>query len=425
MQVALAVVLAASSTVVFALESLSFGDAQRIAIERSRQLAAYDAAITSSREMAVAATQMPDPVLRAGVDNLPVDSAERFSLTRDFMTMRRIGLTQEFTRSEKRGLRRERWDREADKSVAEKGASTAVIQRDTAVAWLDRYYAQALAGAADAQVRIAQDEVAAAEGAYRAGRGTQADVFAARGALGLARDKRTEVERRERVARIELDRWVGREAAGPLGEPPDMDEVPFLSGSLEEHLGRHPEIVALSHQVEIAEAEARLADAGKRPDWTWELAYQQRGPAYSNMVSIGVSVPLPWDPANRQDREVASKLALVEQARANRDEMLRAHVADVAAMIEQWKLGRRRQEGYRDEILPSAQERTVAVVAAYRGGKSTLAEVLAARRADFESRMQAIELDIEVARLWARITYLLPDLAVSQRHTARNEGMKR
>ena len=32
--------------------------------------------------------------------------------------------------------------------------------------------------------------------------------------------------------------------------------------------------------------------------------YSQRGPAYSNMVSLNVSLPLPWDRKNRQDREL-------------------------------------------------------------------------------------------------------------------------
>jgi hypothetical protein len=84
----------------FPQSTLSLAEAQRIAVERSRQLAAQDASITASREMAVAAGQLPDAVLKFGIDNLPVDGADQFSVTRDFMTMRRIGVMQEFTRGE-------------------------------------------------------------------------------------------------------------------------------------------------------------------------------------------------------------------------------------------------------------------------------------------------------------------------------------
>ena len=121
--------IAAAAPVAIGAAPLSLQEAQRRALERSRQLNAHDASVASSREMAHAAGQLPDPVLRLGLDNVPIDGADRFSLTRDFMTMRRVGVMQEVTGSEKRGLRREKFEREADKSLAEKEATTAAIQR--------------------------------------------------------------------------------------------------------------------------------------------------------------------------------------------------------------------------------------------------------------------------------------------------------
>ena len=100
--------------------TLTLDDAQRVAVERSRQIAAQDAAIAASREMAVAARRLPDPVATIGVNNLPVDGPDRFSLTRDFMTMRSVGVMQEFTREAKRDARAERLLRQADQSRAEK-----------------------------------------------------------------------------------------------------------------------------------------------------------------------------------------------------------------------------------------------------------------------------------------------------------------
>src|SRR6266850_6045637 len=111
------------AAVVPAQAQLSLPDAQRRAVERSRQLVAQDAAVAASRDMAVVAAQLPDPVLKLGVDNLPVEGSDRFSVTRDFMTMRRIGLMQEMTRGEKRELRAQRYAGEANKAAAEKAAA--------------------------------------------------------------------------------------------------------------------------------------------------------------------------------------------------------------------------------------------------------------------------------------------------------------
>ena len=71
---------------------LSFAQAQRLALAQSSQLIAQDAAIAAASDLAIAAGERPDPVLSLGIDNLPVNTADRFSLTRDFMTMRNIGI---------------------------------------------------------------------------------------------------------------------------------------------------------------------------------------------------------------------------------------------------------------------------------------------------------------------------------------------
>ena len=110
----------------------------------------------------------------------------------------------------------------------------------------------------------------------------------------------------------------------------------------------------------------------------------------------------------RGEGEVAAKLAMAEQAEAQREDMLRAHVAEVRSMIHEWENFRERRARYARELLPLATERTQAVLTAYRGAKATLAEVLAARRSEIDVRMQALQLEMEQALLWAQLSFLLP-----------------
>jgi outer membrane protein TolC len=399
--------------------SLTLHEAQQRAIERSRLLAAKDYATMASREMAVAAGQLPDPVLKVGVDNLPIEGPDRFSVTRDFMTQRRVGIMQDLTRADKRHLRAERFEREAQKSSAEKTAATATIQRDTALAWLDRYYSEAMAAVVAEQTDQAKLEIQAAEAAYRAGRGNQADIFSARSALVLFDDRASEIGRRIGNARISLARWIGDAAQLPLAGKPMVDVIRLDTATLETDLAHHPQIAVLNKQEEIAATEAKLAQANKKADWSVELAFQQRGPAYSNMVSVGVSVPLQWNQKNRQDRELSSKLAQVEQAKAEREDMLRAHVAEVRAMVNEWQNNRERHARYEQELLPLANSRTMAAIAAYRGSKATLAEVLAARANQIDVRLQALQLETDTARLWAQLNFLFPQDGASAHSTMR------
>ena len=389
-------------------QTLSLQEAQRRAVERSRLLAAQDSAVRSSREMAVAAGQLPDPVLKMGIDNLPIDGPDQFSLTRDFMTMRRIGVMQELTRGEKRDLRAQRFEREAEKGVAEKAMATASIQRGTALAWLERYYAQALLKVVAEQIEQVKGEIAAAEAVYRGGRGSQADVIGAHGTLAALEDKASELRRRVLVGKTNLARWMGEGADAPLADPPRIDSVRLNEAKLDQDLAHHPEMAVLAKQEEVAVAEAKIAQASSTPDWTFEVAYQQRGPSYSNMISLGVSVPLPWDRANRQDREIASKLAVAEQARAQREEMLRAHVGEVRGMIAEWQNGRERLARYEKDLLPLAAERSKAALAGYQGGKTGITDLLLARRNETDMRLQAVQLEMDTARLWAQLNFLIP-----------------
>ena len=400
---------------------LTLAAAQQRAVERSRMLVAQDAAVTASREMAVAAGQLPDPTLKLGIDNLPIDTADRFSLTRDFMTMRQIGVMQEFTRSEKRRARSERLEREAEKSLAEKQARLAGIERDAALAWLDRYYAEQMAAVITEQSSQAKLEIDAAEGMYRAGRGSQSDLIAARAALVALDDRGSESRRRIRNAKIALARWVGDVAEAPLAGKPDIDALRFDPRTLDADIQHHPQIAVLSRQEDVAQAEVKLAQANKKADWSVELMYSQRGPAYSNMVSVAVSIPLQWDQPNRQNRELAAKLAMADQARAERDDMLRAHTAEVRAMIEEWENGHERRLRYDRELLPLATERTQAMLAAYRGAKASLVDVLTARRNEIDVRLQALQLEIDTARLWAQLNFLVPDDAAGT-HTSVNQS---
>ena len=163
-----------------------------------------------------------------------------------------------------------------------------------------------------------------------------------------------------------------------------------------------------------------MAQVNKKPDWSVALMYSQRGSAYSNMVSLNVSVPLQWDQANRQDREVAAKLAMRDQVRAEREDMLRAHTAEVRAMIAEWENNRERSGRYERELVPLASQRTDATIAAFRGAKASLIDMLVARRNEIDVRLQALQLEMETARLWAQLNFLIPDGDVAT-HASANQ----
>jgi outer membrane protein TolC len=401
-------ILASSSEQAAATTVLTLEQAQQRALERSRTLPAQDASIAAARELAIAAGRLPDPILRAGIDNLPVNGSDRFNIGSDFMTMRRIGVMQELPASDKRRLRAAQLERTADKASAEKEAAIARIERETALAWLDLHFARQMADLVRQQVAQARLDGEAADAAFRSGKGSQGDVFAARGRVVSAQDKVSDFDTRMRTAQSMLARWAGPDADVAPVSLPDIDHVRLDPDSLDSQLAHHPEIAVLDRQEAIARTEAELAEANRRPDWSVEVSLQQRGHGYSNMLSVGVSVPLQWDRKNRQDRELAAKIMQADQIRDERDESVRAHVAEVRVMLDEWRSGRERIARYSLELVPLAADQSAAVLAAYRGGKAGLTDVLAARRNELDVRLQALQLEAETAKRWAELNFLYP-----------------
>ena len=131
-----------SAATLSAAQSLSLGEAQRIAAREAPLLTAQEAAIRAAQEASIGASELPDPKLTLGVENLPLEGGDRFSLTRDFMTMRKVGVTQDFVRGEKRQLRGERAQAEVRRETAMLAVAQANLRRDVALAWIDAWVAE-------------------------------------------------------------------------------------------------------------------------------------------------------------------------------------------------------------------------------------------------------------------------------------------
>ena len=239
---AIATALLAAASIAHAADPpLSLADAQRIAVAQSPQIASQQAMVGAAREMSVPARELPDPQLIAGIENLPISGANALTFNRDGMTMARVGLMQQFPRAEKRELRGRRAEREAAKNAAQVEVSAAVIRREVAAAWMARHYAEAVERAIVAQIAETDLAIAAADAAYRAGRGSQAELIAMQAMKVELANRRAEASMQRERARLALARYVGNEADRPLGEAPAIDTL-AVDGSTLADTGRQPEV---------------------------------------------------------------------------------------------------------------------------------------------------------------------------------------
>jgi outer membrane protein TolC len=402
--VALAVPLARAA----GTEPLPFAEALKIGEKISPRLAAQGAALAAATELVPRASELPDPKLRIGVDNLPVNGPDRFRYDADFMTMRKIGVMQDFPNGEKRRLRGERAALERDVEAANLAAQRAALRREIALAWLELYFAQQARAPLVELVGEVQLQLDTVSAAIAAGRQNTADALALRGAGVAAQDRVIEQDRTIARARYALAAWLRDEASRPLADPPDTGVFDHPPTTLLANLHEHPEQRIYAEREALARTDAALAANSKKSDWSLEVAYGQRGPAFSNMISVMVSIDLPWEAEKRQDRDLAAKRLLAEQAQAQSEEARRMHEAELHGFYADWQTAGVRTERFEKLLLPLARARVAAALAAYRGGRGELGTVLEARRAETETRLGFVQTQLERGRAWAKLNFLLP-----------------
>jgi outer membrane protein TolC len=387
--------------------ALTLAETQRLAREQAPALLAQQHALDGVQAAQRAAGTLPDPKLGVGVENYPVGGPDRYSLTRDFMTMQRIALMQDVPNRAKRAARESLAQAKVERERAMLGVAQLAVQRDATLAWLAVHFAQARVAQLshlERENRLLQDTL---DARIAAGGAMPADRTMARlEALALA-DRRDDAERDVAKARAALRRWVGARADDALEGAPVLPSVSPEQVRADIH--RHAEIAPYAAMRQMAQAEAREVDAEQRGDWGWELAYSKRGSRYGDMVSFQVTFELPWQKGERQQPQLAAREKEAQRVEAEREETMRRHREEIDRQLAELQALDRQHARLSGSGVALADERVELALASYRAGRGDLASVLAARREAVDTRLKLIDLDAQRAALRVRLTTLVAE----------------
>ena len=395
---------------------LTLDQALRLATQRSASSQAAAAAMQASSELAAKADQLPDPMLKFGVENVPVNGPDKFSLSRGFMTMRRVGIEQQWVSADKRTARAERGQRAIDAEEANYLTNVAKVREETAVAWINMHFSQRSLELLKALENEASQDLTTGQAALRGAKIGAADVLQTQLSLSQAQDRTRKGEQTLKSARTALARWVAVSVASVSGALPTLtSHVPNLPA--EELEKYHPMLLAARRAVTLADAETAVATTERQPDWSFEAGFAQRGSQYSNMVSVGVSIPIPVNRRQKQDRDIAEKSALGTKARLQYEDTLRALQAEIQDQSLTLSSLQERVSQLKRDLLPTANQQVELATAAYRSGTGSLAAIFNAKRMALDAQMQILDVEKEAAVTWASLEYhVIPhDQAVIRR----------
>lgn len=384
---------------------LDLVEAVRLAERDAPMIAARRAAAQAALLLIGPAGERPDPELIAGIDNLPVSSGDAFNLNRDFMTMRKLGVMQAFPRREKRQLRVQRATAESARAQAVLTAEQLGTRESVAIAWIALAHAQQRLQLAESLIPRADALIVAATAAIGSGSGTATDAIAARQAR-IALDDRVDALQLDRdQAETMLAQWLPNDAGRPLGDAPDWTDLGPDADRWRSRINHHRELLAYAAITRLAEADVALARVEKRPDWSVELAYADRGPTYSNMLSLQFRIGLPLFASRRQDLTIAASAATLLQIESERAAAERMHRVEVDRSYAAWLSAAKRARRYEQELLPLGDDRAETALAAYRGSGGTLHSVLSAFDAALEQRMAYVDVLDALGQSWAALKF--------------------
>jgi len=378
--------------------SLSLESALNLAVQRSETARAARAGQLSAAETARAAGRLPDPTLNVGIENLPVTGPDRLSTTADSMTMKRIGISQEWLSSGKRAARSAAAEATVQRESIQVQTALAQTRLQTALAYVDAFYASEALKLTTLMEHHAHEELEAARGRLASSTSGSQEVLALTAARGTADDESAQVRQEQSAALVTLQRWTGVRSE-ELVPPPDLRPP-----TEEEYVAAHPSVLALSREIEVARRQADVTASERHPNLSWGVSYGQRT-GYSDMVSFGVSIPIPLSPSERQDRDTAAKLALADKAEAELAEATRVASAEYRALASDSERLEERIERYRLAVLTPARQRIAAATAAYASNQSSLVTLFEARHAevDLQRKLLSLRRDLMRAKLQMRL----------------------
>jgi outer membrane protein, heavy metal efflux system len=424
--VAVAAASAQAPDVSQAADSASLEALVRRAVTVHPAVRAAEARSNAASARVLPAGTRPDPMLMAGIQNLPV-SDPGFG---DEMTMKMVGLSQTIPYAGRLRLRRTA----AEHEVAAAQARVAMARLEAAervrsayfeLAYLDR----ALEIVARNQ-RLLSDFVRVTEVRYSTGSGAQSDVLQANIEVSRLAEAAVALAEQRRIAQARLNEALDRpsDAALPVtsiparitraAAPATPSESRFVSPALGARAANSPlpalealQATAVEHSPLLQEHDAMIQAQAARveiarrehlPDVDVSIQYGQRD-GYPDMVTATVSVPLPINRARRQRQGVTEAAAELMAEQAGHHEMQNRIRLDVARLHSELEQSRSQLALFVGSILPQATAALESATSSYQVGRVDLLALLEAQATVFNYETQYHRLVTDFAQKLAEL----------------------
>lgn len=388
---------------------LTLVEAEDLALANEPGQVALFARSAALEERSVVVGQLPDPMLRIGLNNFPIDSG---GFATEGMTNAMVGVRQTFPPGKTRSISTRQLQSMSAEMAQNADARGLDVLSAARHSWLESYYWDHAHALVSESRPFFGDLATVTRSLYAVGRKNQQDLLRAELELSRLDDRLIEIERRRASARAALGEWVGNNADRPIASKlPEWNQVPALA-SLRSNLLQHPAIEAAEAKIDARVAGVDLANQRSRPGWALEAGYSYRdgflpnGQPRSDFISVNVTVGLPFFRKKSIDSTLSAALHERRAAQESKQQILRRLTSQLDAEYARWQDLTRRMSLYEERILEQTGDQARAALVAYQSDSGDFADVMRGYIDDLNARLEHIRLQVERAQSYATLANL-------------------
>ncbi|WP_026959919.1 TolC family protein [Aliagarivorans taiwanensis] len=393
--------------------ALSLEQAEQLALALDPANQRYSQQQASLGAQAIANSQLPDPMLRFGVQGLPTDS---FALDQDPMTQLQVGLSQQFSRGDSLTLTAEGYQLQAQQSAEKQAERALQIRRRVRELWFQLSYVIEAQQLVAENQRLLEQNLRHIERQVELGLKQSQDLLQGQLQLAQLTDQAQRYQQLEHSQRAMLISLVGPSAGQEL-LPAAADWPTTVAYSQRDEynhsdlLLQHPSLLASLNAIAQADTRIALAEERFKPAFKVELGYGHRrareldGSQRSDMLSGFVTMDLPLFTDKRQNQQLIASEHGRGMALAERDMLLQEMNGMLNAAIANYQLLQQRRRHYQQVLLPQAQAHIDAVEQGFESTTSDFNQVIQSHRQQLMLQLELLQLDSQANQALAQIRY--------------------
>lgn len=344
------------------------------ALKNNPALKAYNFQSSALEQKIKPSKALDDPMIYGGITNLPMN----FSLKQDMMTMKQIGIQQNFSIGKKYSLRGMVAQKEYEASIYDVNTQRLSLIKDVKQQYYDLYAQLKSIETTKKSIEVMKGYIDIANTRYSIGQGTQQDVFKAQVELTKMQNELIKMQSMKEDMTAIFNTLLARDKEDSVTIPAEIkfQKIDLVMDSLMLNTDRNnPILLASKTMLSKDSASFQLAKTSKIPDFNTGLWYGQRqavvsdGTKAMDMIGFSIGLTLPVFSKQKQNPLIAESNFNIQKSQSQ----IEAVKNEVTLMLHHAIIDANKNEKlislYEKQLIPQATENLNAGITGYQQNK--------------------------------------------------------